>query len=655
MLPKVRKCLDWVEECELLLNGPLASNGKAVKANYVLIWAGKTGRTHIKALNLTTEQKGDPGVLLKKFVEWTKSKSNALAAAANFRRLEHGDLSLAEYIDKATILCDQCEYPPEARDRLLRDAIVIGLRSKKAYYKCIEKGSELTLEEAIEIAQNQDATTHQVGYMRPEFKGDPLQIESHKLQGNRQSGAKWKIQQPHRQGSNDQSYRTGFKNEKRASCFHCGAKPSHPKSECPAKKDGHYGSVCRSKSKDARVNELQVQSATAPKCVDCILDEYEPVYFNAPIHHLKTVTVESLNHPKSEPHIRPLWLSQESSSQIFQIDCEVDTGASCNILPLYKAKALFGEDLKLGKPTVNLKGYNDSPVGNLGSCIVYLYRGNKMYRVLCEIANSKGHMILGRKQALVMEYVSFPEIQKPAVQAKADRSIKTLVEKPSKPTNGPVIPRIQKCTDPVVPVIQKRTQERITIIGKTHSLPTTKDYLLQEYADVFQGIGTLPGGPYRIKLKESYKPVQHPPRHVTVSLKPPYKAELERLTQLRVIKEVREHTNWINSIVPVKKPDGSLRLCLDPKDLNHAIKRNQWYSRIIDDILPELADSKYFSLLDAKSGYWHVPLDRESSLLTTFNTPWLGQVPLATPTLWTKGSRRCFSGKNRQSVEKCPQ
>ena len=161
--------------------------------------------------------------------------------------------------------------------------------------------------------------------------------------------------------------------------------------------------------------------------MDCVLNEYEPVYFNAPIHHLNTVTVESLNHPKSEPHIRPLWFSQESSSQIFQIDCEVDTGASCNILPFYKAKALFGNDLKLGKPTVNLKGYNDSPVENLGSWIVYLYHGNKIFRVLCEVADSKGHMILGRKQALIMEYVNFPEIQKPAVQAKTDRSIKTLV------------------------------------------------------------------------------------------------------------------------------------------------------------------------------------------------------------------------------------
>jgi len=96
-------------------------------------------------------------------MKWTKPKSNILAAASNFRRLEQGDLGLAEYIDKATFLCGQCEYPPEAHNQLLRDAIIIGLRSKETYYKRIEKGSALTLEEAIEIAQNQDATAHQVG------------------------------------------------------------------------------------------------------------------------------------------------------------------------------------------------------------------------------------------------------------------------------------------------------------------------------------------------------------------------------------------------------------------------------------------------------------------------------------------------------------
>ena len=56
--------------------------------------------------------------------------------------------------------------------------------------------------------------------------------------------------------------------------------------------------------------------------------------------------------------------------------------------------------------------------------------------------------------------------------------------------------------------------------------------------------------------------------------------------------------------------------------MNKAIERNQWYSRTIDDILPELAKSKFKTLKDATSSYWHVVLDLGNSLLIMFNTPW---------------------------------
>ena len=104
-------------------------------------------------------------------------------------------------------------------------------------------------------------------------------------------------------------------------------------------------------------------------------------------------------------------------------------------------------------------------------------------------------------------------------------------------------------------------------------MPTTKEYILHEYADVFRGVRTLPGGPYHIKLKDSYKPVQHPPRSVPLGMQSAYKAELDRLVKEGIITEVHGHTEWINSVVPVMKEDGSLRLCLDPKDLNKAIER----------------------------------------------------------------------------------
>ena len=78
----------------------------------------------------------------------------------------------------------------------------------------------------------------------------------------------------------------------------------------------------------------------------------------------------------------------------------------------------------LSRPTVNLNGYNASLFENLESCVLYLYSSNKKYRVLCEVAKSEDHMMLGRTQALIMGYNSFPEILQPT---KIDKSLQKSV------------------------------------------------------------------------------------------------------------------------------------------------------------------------------------------------------------------------------------
>ena len=163
---------------------------------------------------------------------------------------------------------------------------------------------------------------------------------------------------------------------------------------------------------------------------------------------------------------------------------------------------------------------------------------------------------------------------------------------------------------------------KVTVNDKEHSLPTTKEYILKEYAGVFAGIGTLPGPAYHIELKEDYNPVRNPPCSVPVGKQDAYKAELERLQREDVIKEVNHYTEWVNSVIPVQKPDGFIRLCIDTRNLNMAIKRNPYYMRTLDDILPKLSKARTISMADATSGYWHVPLDLASSLLTTFSTPY---------------------------------
>ena len=63
-----------------------------------------------------------------------------------------------------------------------------------------------------------------------------------------------------------------------------------------------------------------------------------------------------------------------------------------------------------------------------------------------------------------------------------------------------------------------------------------------------------------------------------------------------------------NAIMPVRKEGGSLRLCLDPKDLNKNIERNQYYTRTINDLNAELWGSQVFHI----SGYQVGLLGRSS-------------------------------------------
>ena len=93
------------------------------------------------------------------------------------------------------------------------------------------------------------------------------------------------------------------------------------------------------------------------------------------------------------------------------------------------------------------------------------------------------------------------------------------------------------------------------------------------------------------------------------------------MAQLNVIERVHEPTDWVNSVVIVTKPNGKLRICIDPRDLNKAIKREHYPMRTIEEVVTRMPNAKVFSVLDANSGSWQVQLDHESSKLCTFNTP----------------------------------
>ena len=97
---------------------------------------------------------------------------------------------------------------------------------------------------------------------------------------------------------------------------------------------------------------------------------------------------------------------------------------------------------------------------------------------------------------------------------------------------------------------------------------------------------------------------------------------LRRLESLKVIAHVDEPTKWVTQIVVAVKKSGELCFCIDPKPLNAALKRKQYQIPVIDDLLPDLANTRVFSKVDLATAFWHLELDHKSSMLITFATPY---------------------------------
>ncbi|XP_064638291.1 uncharacterized protein LOC135494308 [Lineus longissimus] len=166
---------------------------------------------------------------------------------------------------------------------------------------------------------------------------------------------------------------------------------------------------------------------------------------------------------------------------------------------------------------------------------------------------------------------------------------------------------------------EKGDSDKIVPIGKS-VLKLTNPKTLKKHRTEFVIVGGKAQPIIGARTAQRMKLIEYV-RKVPIALKKPLQKELDKLESLNIIKKVDSPTDWVSSLVAVKKPNGTLRICIDPKPLNCALKRSHYPLPVVDDLLPELANVKVYSVLDVKNGYWHVELDEPSSLLTTFGTP----------------------------------
>ena len=144
--------------------------------------------------------------------------------------------------------------------------------------------------------------------------------------------------------------------------------------------------------------------------------------------------------------------------------------------------------------------------------------------------------------------------------------------------------------------------------------------VFKEFQDVFsQGDDDLGNTPLLEHGIETHgPPLRQPYRRQNPAVRREEMTQVQQMLSSNVIRP--SNSPWASPVVMVRKKDGSLRFCVDFRQLNAATIKDAHPLPRIDDLLDALHGPKWFSTLDLKSGYWQVPIAEQDKEKTAFRT-----------------------------------
>ena len=491
---------------------------------------------------------------------------------------------------------------------------MFGLNSDKVRKDAIALGNKLTLQQIDDLAKNEESRPAQMKAITQGSSEIKIK-ETHSVRsGNTGNTGRFSRpkgapkhpetpQEPQQFKNQGKSTPRKFK-FKYSGCFRCGGNPER-QAPCPAvnatcrfcRKKGHFLKACM-KRNVKQLHEIVDSPNYEGQDIHLRPDDSAEFAVNTFTYEedgasdteaitviLGSVSTENALH-SLDSHQDRIYQSVRLNDKC-NVKMKIDTGADTCILTTDDLQILpISIDLQPSDSI--LKGYGGSRIGNLGVTTLKVTYGNKSVETKFHVVEAPGNpSMIGCKQAQNLGIITV-----------------NVNELNSTPTS------------------------RAQLAANNGEL--SKSIVQEHFKDCFDKIGRFPGDKYHIQLVDNPNPVIHPPRTVPVHILPLYKAKLDKMIQNDIITEVTEPTKWVNSLVcnVSKTKDGKqkLRLCLDPKDPKiipnpKNIRREHYYARTIDEILPQMHAKKCFSVADTNKGYWHVELDKESSLLCTFNTP----------------------------------
>ena len=262
---------------------------------------------------------------------------------------------------------------------------------------------------------------------------------------------------------------------------------------------------------------------------------------------------------------------------------------------------------------VQLLSYNKKEIHQYGVC--YLHVKSKNHVKLCKfyVVDSRFNPILGVNNACHLGLLKFTELV-----------FENLTDTTPIKSSELNIDAVWKTSKDLSPDKSLSCDKVSNVSDIPETL--TREWIInhEKYKHLFQGIGHFKCNPISIEMQEGSTPIRKPVRKVPLALREKFKQEIDSIFKGGILREVTPKMptpEWLNSFIIVKKPNGNLRVCLDPTDLNKHIIRPVCNMRTLEEIIDMLKGSMYFAVFDSTKSFFHVPLDCELKQLTAMLTP----------------------------------
>ena len=143
--------------------------------------------------------------------------------------------------------------------------------------------------------------------------------------------------------------------------------------------------------------------------------------------------------------------------------------------------------------------------------------------------------------------------------------------------------------------------------------------VLRRHQEMWNGkLGEIRATEHRIELLPDAKPHRQMPYRMGHREREFERTEIDKMLKDNVIRASR--SEWASPIVLAPKGDGSLRFCVDYRRVNAASYKDSYPLPRMDDCIDSLGEAKFFSTLDANSGYWQIPMREKDIPLTAFSS-----------------------------------